>query len=134
MELDEIFKRQVELNERILPTLYKDIKEDSVIKREWFLKFERALSQELAEAVDSVNWKWWKKQEDNWNNAKIELIDILHFWVSMCTVAGLSAKDVIDLYNKKNDLNHKRQDNGYQTGEYKKTIDGVEDNELLHDK
>ena len=53
---------------------------------------------------------------------------MLHFWVSMCTVAGIDADDVIDLYLKKNKLNHKRQDEGYKEGNYAKVVDGVEDN------
>jgi len=46
----------------------------------------------------------------------------------MCTVAGLSADDVIDLYLKKNQLNHKRQNEGYNDGNYDKNAGGVEDN------
>ena len=53
---------------------------------------------------------------------------MLHFWVSMCTVAGLEAEDVINLYLKKNQLNHKRQNEGYNEGKYEKVVNGVEDN------
>ena len=87
--------------------------------------------QESAEAIDSLNWKWWKKDEEDWDNIKIELVDILHFWVSMCTIAGLSAEDVVDLYFKKNQLNHDRQNQGYKEGTYDKVKDGVEDNKQL---
>ena len=59
MNLETIFERQIELNERINPTLYKDIQNDPELKRKWFLNFEKALSQESAEAIDSLNWKWW---------------------------------------------------------------------------
>ena len=96
----------------------------------WFLNFELALKQESAEAIDSLNWKWWKKDEDDWDNAKVELVDMLHFWVSMCTIAGMDAAEVMTLYFKKNDLNFKRQDEGYQKGTYQKVdADGVEDNQ-----
>ena len=67
------------------------------VSPQWFLNFELALKQESAEAIDSLNWKWWKKDEEDWDNIKIELVDMLHFWVSMCTVAGLSSKDVVVL-------------------------------------
>ncbi len=127
MDLHAVFQKQIELNERILPTLYTDI-QDPELKRKWFLNFLLALQQESAETVDSLHWKWWKKGEDDWDNVKVELVDILHFWVSMCTVAGLSAQDVIDLYFKKNDLNFKRQNEGYKEGTYQKVVDGVEDN------
>lgn len=131
MDLNAIFKKQIELNQRINPSLYQDI-QDPEVKRKWFMNFELALRQECSEAIDSLQWKWWKKTEDDWDNIKIELVDMLHFWVSMCTVAGLSAEDVIRLYFKKNDLNHKRQDEGYKEGTYEK-IDsqGIEDNRHL---
>jgi len=127
MDLSDIFEQQIKLNERINPTLYKDI-QDPDVRREWFMKFDTALKQESAEAIDSLNWKWWKKDPEDWENIKVELVDMLHFWVSMCTVAGLSSQDVLDLYFKKNKLNHKRQEQGYKEGHYDKYAGGVEDN------
>jgi len=127
MSLNDIFDEQIRLNEKINPDLYTEIN-DPEIKRERFLQFELAHRQEAAEAIDSLNWKWWKKDSDDWDNIKVELVDMLHFWVSMCTVAGLSADDVVDLYLKKNQLNHKRQNEGYKDGEYDKNAGGVEDN------
>ena len=127
MSLNEIFEEQIRLNEKINPDLYTEI-DDPEVKRQRFLQFELALRQESAEAIDSLNWKWWKKDDDDWDNIKVELVDMLHFWVSMCTVAGLSAQDVIDLYLKKNQLNHKRQNEGYKEGHYDKNAGGVEDN------
>ena len=129
MKLETIFERQIELNKKINPSLYKDIENDPELKRKWFLNFELALKQESAEAIDSLNWKWWKKDTDDWENVKVELIDMLHFWVSMCTIAGLDAKDVFELYAKKHKLNEKRQDEGYKEGTYDKDKDGVEDNQ-----
>ena len=132
MDLETVFKRQVELNEKINPSLYQDILNDPELRREWFLKFEKALTQESAEAIDSLNWKWWKKDQDDWDNVKVELVDMLHFWVSMCTIAGMNAQDVFDLYVKKHQLNVKRQDEGYKDGSYQKyDDDGVEDN-VIH--
>ena len=88
----------------------------------------RAIWVECAELMDHFGWKWWKKQETDIGNVKVELVDILHFFVSMCTVAGMNANDVMALYFKKNKLNHKRQDGGYKEGTYQKVVDGVEDN------
>jgi len=128
MNLDDVFKKQIELNERINPTLYTDI-QDPEIRKKWFLNFELALRQECAEAVDSLSWKWWKKGEDDWDNIKVELVDILHFWVSMCTVVGLTAEEALALYAKKNKLNHTRQAEGYKEGTYTKYDEnGIEDN------
>ena len=130
MDLKDIFEKQIELNKKINEKLYEEIK-DPEIRRKWFLNFELALKQESAEAIDSLNWKWWKKDEEDWDNIKIELVDMLHFWVSMCTVAGLTAEDVIDLYFKKNKLNKDRQDQGYKEGTYNKYKNGIEDNKRV---
>ena len=130
MDLEAIFEKQIELNTRIYPSLYEDIKKDPELRRKWFLNYELALKQESAEAIDSLNWKWWKKDDDDWDNVKVELVDMLHFWVSMCTMAGMDAKDVGELYAKKNKLNFKRQDEGYKEGTYDKYKDGVEDNKV----
>lgn len=128
MDLNDIFEKQIELNKRINSKLYEEIA-DPEIRRKWFMNFQLALQQECAEATDSLAWKWWKKGEDDWENIKIELVDILHFWVSMCTVAGLTAEEVVNLYFKKNQLNHTRQDKGYKEGTYSKYDEnGVEDN------
>lgn len=128
-DLQAIFDEQKKLNLKINPDLYTEIN-DPDKRRERFLQFELALRQEACEAVDSLAWKWWKAGTDDWDNIKVELVDMLHFWVSMCTVSGLEAQDVIDLYFKKNQLNHNRQDQGYKEGTYQKVKDGVEDNEI----
>ncbi|MSR88917.1 MAG: dUTPase [Candidatus Margulisbacteria bacterium] len=127
MNLQDIFEKQIELNRRINPALYEEIS-DPEVRRKWFLNFELALRQESAEAVDSLNWKWWKKDEEDWGNIKVELVDMLHFWVSMCTIAGMNAQDVFELYAKKNKLNHDRQEQGYKEGTYDKYKNGTEDN------
>ena len=62
---DDLKAEQIELNERINPELYSEI-EDPEIRRKRFLEFELALRQESAEAIDSLNWKWWKKDPLQW--------------------------------------------------------------------
>lgn len=130
MNLQDVFDKQIEFNERCVPGLYEITKDPSKL-RDWFLKFNLAMVQENSELIDSLHWKWWKAGNDDIKNAKIELIDILHFWVSQCTLLGMDANEVFELYAKKNSLNHSRQDGGYKTGEYKKIINGVEDNATL---
>ena len=129
-DLNEIFEKQIELNKKINPKLYEEI-QDPEVRKKWFMQFELALRQESAEAIDSLSWKWWKAQTDDWDNIKIELVDMLHFWVSMCTIAGMSAEEVVNLYLKKNNLNHKRQNEGYKVGTYNKFQNGIEDNKTL---
>lgn len=44
--------------------------------------FLRAVVVEVGEALDHLGWKWWKRQDQNMEQASIELIDILHFMLS----------------------------------------------------
>jgi len=41
------------------------------------------------------------------------VIDLLFFWISMAQCVGLDADDVMELYRKKLEVNHRRQDAGY---------------------
>jgi len=111
-KLEEIFQRQAELNQRIGVDTRRLNEAEQV---QWVLNYTRAMSQELAELVDSVPWKWWAKyQQINKQNAKIEVVDLFHFLVSLAQTLGMSAQDVYDLYVKKNEVNHQRQDTGYR--------------------
>jgi len=44
---------------------------------------------------------------------QVEIVDLLHFLVSLAQVAGLTAADVHELYMKKNRVNFRRQETGY---------------------
>ncbi len=109
--LREIFRMQKALNARI------GVHPDQMNEEEqqtWTLNYCRALSQELAELTDSVPWKWWAKyQTFDKQNARVEVVDMIHFVVSLAQVLGLSADDVYQLYLKKNEVNFQRQDSGY---------------------
>jgi len=64
--------------------------------------------------TDSVPWKWWAKyQEFDKQNARVEVIDLFHFLVSLAQTLGMTADDVFDAYVAKNKVNHQRQDSGY---------------------
>ena len=110
-KLEEIFSLQDELNSRIgVVTEGLDDEE----QRKWILNYVRAMQQELAELTDSVPWKWWAKyQEFDKQNARVEVVDLFHFLISLAQVLGMSADDVYDAYLKKNKVNHQRQDSGY---------------------
>lgn len=45
--------------------------------------FNTAIIVECGELIDSLNWKWWKSQNDNIANAKVECVDIWHFIMSL---------------------------------------------------
>lgn len=110
-KLTQIFEMQEELNARIGVNL-KGIDEKEQTK--WVLNYTRAMQQEMAELTDSVPWKWWAKyQEFDKQNARVEVIDLFHFLVSLAQTLGMTADDVFDAYVAKNKVNHQRQDSGY---------------------
>ncbi len=110
-KLEEIFSMQEALNRRIGVEMDEFSDED---KGKWILNYTRAMQQELAELVDSVPWKWWAKyQEFDEQNARVEVVDLFHFLISLAQTLGMSADDVYQAYLKKNKVNHQRQDSGY---------------------
>ena len=110
-KLDEIFEQQKALNDRI------GVKTEGMSvenKAQWVLNYTRAMQQEIAELIDSVPWKWWAKyQEFDEQNAKVEVVDLFHFLISIAQVLGMSPDDVYQAYVKKNKVNHNRQERGY---------------------
>lgn len=109
--LEELFTCQKALNKRI------GVDTDALDEEgrtKWLLNYARALSQEIAEMTDSVPWKWWAKYQNfDLENVRVEIVDMFHFLISLAQVAGLSARDVHDLYMKKNRVNFQRQESGY---------------------
>jgi len=99
------------LNRRIGVALPPESEED---KAKWILNYTRAMQQEIAELVDSVPWKWWAKyQKFDEQNARVEVVDLFHFLVSLARTLGMSADDVYQAYVKKNQVNLQRQETGY---------------------
>ena len=110
-QLRELFRMQKALNERI--GVHTDDMSDEQ-KTQWTLNYCRAMSQEIAELTDSVPWKWWAKyQKLDEQNARVEVVDLFHFLISLAQVLGMSADDVYEIYLKKNEVNLQRQDSGY---------------------
>ena len=60
-----------------------------IIGRDWVdsithenVDFLAAMSAEAGEFPDHMGFKWWKKQEADVHQAKLELVDIFHFMIS----------------------------------------------------
>ena len=197
-ELLEMLEYQDKLN-KIINENWREIR-----KKEDFI---RATWIECAELVDSLPWKWWKKQNADIDNVKIEIVDIWHFILSYLLMEyktyneilssdaikyfkkgleknfthleldgtyihhylgennkinrliflaervaegflknnlkegifffGLLVSELLEfkelylLYIGKNILNHIRQEGGYKEGNYKKLINGLEDNKYM---
>ena len=112
-KLENIFDLQEQLNARI--GVHMDDMDDDE-RAKWILNYVRAMQQELAELTDSVPWKWWANYQDfDKQNAKVEIVDLFHFLVSLAQVMGMSAEDIHEAYLKKNQVNHDRQEKGYSS-------------------
>lgn len=110
-QLRELWRMQDALNKRI-GVITEGMSEEE--KTKWLLNYSRAMTQEIAELIDSVPWKWWAKyQKFDEQNARVEVVDLFHFLISMAQVLGMSADDVFAAYCKKNEVNFKRQETGY---------------------
>jgi dimeric dUTPase (all-alpha-NTP-PPase superfamily) len=82
----------------------------SITMEEWIQKETLAMVSELAELIDEVNFKWWKNPKEIDHGAvKEELVDILHFLVSMCIKTGMDANELYGRYIEKNKENFDRQ-------------------------
>ncbi len=94
---------------------------EGIPMEEWLQRQTLAMVSELAELLEEVNFKWWKNPHAlDQGHIHEELSDILHFFISMCIEAGMTADDLYNVYVGKNRENHMRQDgqsqkHGYET-------------------
>ena len=70
-----IFKKMVKLQHQF----NKQVAEDYLEKN---FNWNSAIIAESGELLDSFGYKWWKKQEPDMENVKVEAIDLLHFVIS----------------------------------------------------
>lgn len=120
--LDKIFDMQAKLNKRLgfdAEALRADF--DPQTAGVWLNNYIAAASNELEELRDCTYWKHWCAEAQagrrfelhDLQNARVEVIDLLFFWISMAQCVGLNADDVRELYEQKLQVNHSRQDVGY---------------------
>ena len=58
--------------------------------------------------------KWWKKPVPfNQDDAREELVDIWHFLIQVSIELGLTPDDILKEYQRKNEINRQRQNDGY---------------------
>lgn len=105
-KLDEIFRLQQGFQDKLKAE--RGLAE--LPMEQWLQKQTLAMVSELAELLEEVNFKWWKNPHAlNEENIHEELSDIMHFFVSMCIEAGMSAEDLYQNYVRKNEENFRRQ-------------------------
>ncbi|MEG1524057.1 MAG: dUTPase [Clostridia bacterium] len=104
-KLETIFTMQKTLDDEIIRLRGLDFPKDI-----WLQKEVLAMISELSEVLDEVNFKWWKNPKELDDNAiRGELVDVLHFFVSMCLKSGMTADELFDRYTEKNKENFDRQ-------------------------
>ena len=104
--LQEMLKMQKDLDELV-------IKRQQIIKPSITDKCT-AMIHEVCELQKVDNFKWWKKAKPfSRAEAQEELIDILHFWLSVANDIGLDEDKIFEIYKSKNAINKTRQENGY---------------------
>ncbi|MCG3129506.1 MAG: hypothetical protein FLDDKLPJ_00239 [Phycisphaerae bacterium] len=120
--LDEMFRFQAELNRRIgHDTESLHDRWDPLQAGKWLNDYMMAAANELEELRDCTYWKHWCREAregrrfeiHDLQNARVEVIDLLFFWISLAQCVGLSAQDVYELYLQKLKVNHRRQDDNY---------------------
>lgn len=116
-KLATIFKMQQSFDEDVIHNRQLEGIPNDV----WIQRQTLAMLSELAELIDEVNFKWWKNEKAiDVDNVRNELVDILHFFISMCIKSGMDAEELFARYVEKNKENFMRQrglseKKGYQT-------------------
>ena len=85
-----------------------------------------AMSSECNELQDCLAWKHWYREAkegkqyllQDLQNARVEVTDMLFFWISMCQILGMEPADVFRLYEGKLGINHNRQDENRTQAEH----------------
>ena len=88
-KLDTIFTMQKSLNDEITALRHLE----DVTPDQWQQKLTLAMLSEMAEALEGTDFKWWKnKKPKDPDYLKEEIVDMLHFLVSMALRAGMDAE------------------------------------------
>ncbi|MDA9801136.1 dUTP diphosphatase [Candidatus Pseudothioglobus singularis] len=79
-QIEQMFLLQMQLNNQTNGQVW--IKGYTKENRQ--ISWYRGIYMEVAEAIDSFNWKHWKNIDDepDWDNIRLELVDIWHFVMS----------------------------------------------------
>lgn len=85
-----------------------------------------AMGSECHELQDCLSWKHWYQEAKagrqhelrDLQNARVEAVDLLFFWISICQLLGLMPDDVYRLYAAKLGINHRRQDQSRTQAEH----------------
>lgn len=103
--LDQMFELQNRFNDLVRTKRKLDM--DAAT---WLQKDALALMVELGEVVTEAGYKWWKNSGPiEIEKLHEELVDVFHFFLSLCLDAGMDAEALYRGYLAKNQENFRRQ-------------------------
>ena len=70
---EQMLWSQKDLNDEITPDWMATLSKQDYLT---------AVLVEVGEAIDSLDYKWWKAGKNDWDNFKVELVDVHHFLLS----------------------------------------------------
>ena len=78
--IEQMFTLQKQLNDETNGEIWLT----GITRENRKISWYRGIYMEVAEAIDSFNWKHWKNINDqpDWDNIRVELVDIWHFVMS----------------------------------------------------
>jgi dimeric dUTPase (all-alpha-NTP-PPase superfamily) len=114
--LQEIFARQAAFQAKLV----RDRHLEAIAPMEWVQRASLALIVEVGEVLEEARYKWWKHNPPP-DPAALheELVDVFHFFVTMCLAAGMTADDLYAGYLAKQEENIRRQDGLSDRPEYR---------------
>ena len=131
-KLDELFAMQARLNNHVfktksitdhsgnilnMRTIMDDARSDKLTARslsiEWACKYLTHLQAEAVETAEELPVKFWSDRSVNIDALQEEVIDQLHFWISLAMATGMNSMQVFEKYMEKNAVNIERMDTGY---------------------
>lgn len=105
-KLDKVFELQKLFDEKVIKERNLQYDLDT-----WLQKDILAMLSELGELLHETNFKWWKNPKTlNRDLVKEELVDILHFFISMCLKLDITPQELYEAYLSKNKENFLRQE------------------------
>lgn len=109
--LDEMMRLQEKFGSRFIKFGNLTIPQ----KEKWTKEIVICLFSELSEILNWINWKHWKKKRYPINEleVKYELIDVMHFTLTLMLLYKMTPAEVFSMYIIKNRENHDRQERKY---------------------
>ena len=108
------------------PKLLEEIERAKIASGHALNEYCNAMFSEVQELRDCTAWKHWYQEAkegkqfilQDLQNARVEVIDMLFFWISLAQILGMNPEDVFRTYSAKLEINHKRQDEGRSQEEH----------------